>query len=167
MKTKPTQYAVRTLNSTGIQPDFILARSSSPLDDVRKGKISIFCNINQANIISAPDVESIYDIPLNFENDKLGEKILKKLKFDKIFERTQWQDALEIINGKSQKQVLDPDGKYPIYGSGGIMGYANKYLSPENSVIIGRKGTINKPIKVSTKFWNVDTAFWISTQKEN
>ena len=46
------------------------------------------------------------------------------------------------------------------------MGYANKYLSPENSVIIGRKGTINKPIKVSTKFWNVDTAFGLVPKKE-
>ena len=75
MKTKPTQYAVRSLNSAGIQPDFILARSSIPLDDVRKQKISVFCNISQADIISAPDVESIYDIPLNFEKDKIEIRI--------------------------------------------------------------------------------------------
>lgn len=70
-----------------------------------------------------------------------------------------WRDVIQIINGKSQKLVEDKNGKYPIYGSGGIMGYAREYLSPENSVIIGRKGTINKPIFVKTKFWNVDTAF--------
>jgi len=60
MKTKPTQYAVRTLNSTGIQPDLILARASVPLDKIRKKKISTFCNIALDDVISAPDVESIY-----------------------------------------------------------------------------------------------------------
>ena len=113
MKTKPTQYAVRTLNSTGIQPDFILARSSSPLDDVRKGKISIFCNINQANIISAPDVESIYDIPLNFENDKLGEKILKKLKLPVRKTNLQnWSRAARIINKAPHTVHIGIIGKY-------------------------------------------------------
>ncbi len=80
MKTKPTQHAVRALNSTGIQPDFIIARSNTPLDAKRKEKLALFCNIAPDNVISAPDVESIYDVPLNFEKDKLGEKILKQLK---------------------------------------------------------------------------------------
>lgn len=70
-----------------------------------------------------------------------------------------WSDVLTIINGKNQKMVECSDGAFPIYGSGGIMGYANDWLCPENSVIIGRKGSINKPIFVDTKFWNVDTAF--------
>ncbi len=76
------------------------------------------------------------------------------------WEWKKWSEVLRIINGKSQKAVEDSNGKYPIYGSGGsIIGYAKEYLSPENSIIIGRKGTINKPIFVKTKFWNVDTAF--------
>ena len=113
MKTKPTQYAVRTLNSTGIQPDFILARSSSPLDDVRKGKISIFCNIDKENIISAPDVESIYDIPLNFENDKLGEKFLKKLKLSVRKTNLQnWARASKIINKARRTVHIGLIGKY-------------------------------------------------------
>ena len=113
MKTKPTQYAVRTLNSTGIQPDFILARSSSPLDDVRKGKISIFCNIDKENIISAPDVESIYDIPLNFENDKLGEKILKKLKLSvRKTNLRDWSQAAKIINKARRTVHIGLIGKY-------------------------------------------------------
>jgi len=70
-----------------------------------------------------------------------------------------FDDVLTIVNGKSQKAVQMDDGKYPIYGSGGIMGYSKDYLCPENSTIIGRKGTINNPIFVTTKFWNVDTAF--------
>ncbi|MES2930784.1 MAG: CTP synthase [Patescibacteria group bacterium] len=75
MKTKPTQYAVRTLNGSGIQPDIIIARSKQALDDRRKEKLSMFCNIPADHIISAPDVDSIYDIPLNFEKEGLGDMI--------------------------------------------------------------------------------------------
>jgi CTP synthase len=80
MKTKPTQHAVRALNSAAIQPDFIIARSGMPLDTKRKEKLALFCNMQPDGVISAPDVESVYDVPQNFEKDKLGEKILKKLK---------------------------------------------------------------------------------------
>jgi len=73
MKTKPTQYAARTLNSAGLQADIIIARSEVPLDQKRKDKIATFCNIRPENVISAPDVESIYDVPINFEKDRLGE----------------------------------------------------------------------------------------------
>lgn len=79
MKTKPTQHAVRTLNGTGIQPDIIIARADRPLDEKRKEKIAVFCNVRKEDVISAPDVESIYDVPLNFEKDKLSEIIMKKL----------------------------------------------------------------------------------------
>lgn len=72
MKTKPTQHAARTLNSSGIQPDIIIARSKVPLDEKRKEKISMFCNIAQGRVISAPDVESVYDIPINFEKEGLS-----------------------------------------------------------------------------------------------
>ncbi|MCR5192896.1 MAG: restriction endonuclease subunit S [Bacteroidales bacterium] len=71
-------------------------------------------------------------------------------------------DIVNVINGKNQSKVVNPNGPYPIYGSGGIMGYADDYLCPENCTIIGRKGTINNPILVETKFWNVDTAFGMS-----
>ncbi|MBT4723010.1 CTP synthase [Candidatus Falkowbacteria bacterium] len=77
MKTKPTQYAIRTLNSVGIQPDFVLCRSEKPLDDVRKEKIGIQGNIFPDHIISAPDVGSIYEIPINFNREHVAEKLLK------------------------------------------------------------------------------------------
>ncbi len=73
MKTKPTQYASRSLNSVGLQADVILARSPLPLDSKRKAKIALFCNTRPEAVISAPDVKSIYDIPLNFEKDGLGD----------------------------------------------------------------------------------------------
>ena len=68
-------------------------------------------------------------------------------------------DVIEIISGKNQKKVVNQNGKYPIYGSGGIIGKANEYLCEAGTTIIGRKGTINSPIYVTEKFWNVDTAF--------
>ena len=68
-------------------------------------------------------------------------------------------EVLDICNGRNQKKVENPNGKYPIYGSGGIMGYADEFICPNNTVLIGRKGSINNPIFVDTPLWNVDTAF--------
>ncbi|MEK7560545.1 MAG: CTP synthase [Patescibacteria group bacterium] len=78
MKTKPTQYAVRSLNYAGIQPDIIIARAPVPIDEPRKKKIGVFCNVSEEDVISAPDVRYIYEVPINFEKDRLGDRILKK-----------------------------------------------------------------------------------------
>lgn len=79
--------------------------------------------------------------------------------------RVKFADTLKIINGKNQQKVEDLQGRYPIYGSGGIMGYANDYICPAETVIIGRKGSINKPIFADMPFWNVDTAFGLCADK--
>jgi type I restriction enzyme S subunit len=77
-----------------------------------------------------------------------------------VWEIKPWESVLEIRSGRNQKEVLDPNGKYPILGSAGkIMGYASNYLCDEGTTIIGRKGTIDNPLYIDTKFWNVDTAF--------
>lgn len=75
MKTKPTQTAVRTLNSAGVFADIIIARSSAAIDKKRKEKIATFCNVKMEDVIAAPDVESIYDIPLAFEKDNLSDRL--------------------------------------------------------------------------------------------
>jgi len=76
------------------------------------------------------------------------------------WEEKEWNELIEIRSGRNQKQVIDINGEYPIYGSAGkIMGFANSYICEEGTTIIGRKGTIDKPIYFDTKFWNVDTAF--------
>lgn len=80
-------------------------------------------------------------------------------------ETKQWKDVLHIISGKNQKAVENPNGNYPIYGSGGIIGYADDYLCEGGTTIVGRKGTINKPIFVNEPFWNIDTAFGIAPGK--
>ncbi|MCM2339331.1 MAG: CTP synthase [Burkholderiales bacterium] len=116
MKTKPTQNAVRTLNASGIQPDILIARASSSLDDKRKEKISLFCNVHPSNVISAPDVDSIYDIPINFEKEKLSEKLCEILNIktkkadDKAWKK--WKDfAKHAHNGKEVVKIA-MIGKY-------------------------------------------------------
>lgn len=78
-----------------------------------------------------------------------------------MYKKKAWKEILTITSGKNQKSVEAFNGKYPIYGSGGIIGYANEYLCPANTIIVGRKGTINRPIYVTEPFWNIDTAFGI------
>lgn len=77
-------------------------------------------------------------------------------------EKRKWADVLHIVSGKNQKDVQNPNGKYPIYGSGGKMGYADEYLCEPGTTIVGRKGTINRPIYVDEPFWNIDTAFGVT-----
>ena len=79
MKTKPTQQAIRMLaESSGIFPDFILCRAPVALDEVRRKKIEVYANIKSDYIISEPDIDTIYRIPLDLEKEKIGEKILDK-----------------------------------------------------------------------------------------
>ncbi|MBI2669686.1 MAG: CTP synthase [Candidatus Yanofskybacteria bacterium] len=128
MKTKPTQYAVRTLNMAGIQPDMIIARSSVPLDNERKKKISVFCNVADHNVISAPDVDSIYEIPINFEKDKLGLRIVNhfgltgaKKNFNK------WKNLVGRVKNKKLLSVkIGIAGKY--FASGAFT-LADSYIS--------------------------------------
>lgn len=113
MKTKPSQTSARLLNEAGIQPDFILGRASVPLDEPRKRKISVFCNLDVRDIISAPDVDSIYEIPLNFEHDGLGDRILKKLKLRaKTRDMKEWEKLINTIKKEKEPVKIGIVGKY-------------------------------------------------------
>ena len=114
MKTKPTQTAVRLLNEAGIQPDIILGRSRLPIDEPRKRKISTFCNVLKEDVISAPDVDSIYEIPLNFEKENLGNRILKKfnLRSRKSKNLKNWESLVKIIKAPKEKVKIGIVGKY-------------------------------------------------------
>lgn len=113
MKTKPTQTAVRTVNSAGIQPDMIIARSEYPLDEPRKRKISTFCNLPAEDIISAPDIKTIYEVPLNFEKDKIGERILKKFNLRaKKKNLNDWQNLVNVIKNATKRTDIGIVGKY-------------------------------------------------------
>ena len=118
MKTKPTQYAVRSLNSAGIQPDIILARSQSPLDRPRKEKLSVSCNTAPEDIISAPDVKNIYEIPINFEREKLSDRIFKKFGMRSRKNRsTAWQSFVQKSRRASAPLRIGIVGKYFNTGS--------------------------------------------------
>lgn len=117
MKTKPTQYAVRSLNSAGIQPDIIVARSSSSLDKLRKIKLSVFCNVGPKDIISAPDVNNIYQVPLNFKKDKLDSRILEKFGlYEKKNDFGVWARMVNRSNKAKKEIKIGIVGKY--FGAG-------------------------------------------------
>ena len=114
MKSKPTQQAVRWLNMAGIQPDIIIARAVLPLDKPRKRKISVFCNVSEEDVISAPDIKSIYEVPVNFEKDKLGERILKKtgLKGKRGADLKEWRKMVKTIKTSRKPVRIGIVGKY-------------------------------------------------------
>ncbi|MEK7650624.1 MAG: CTP synthase [Patescibacteria group bacterium] len=113
MKTKPTQYAVRTMNSYGIHPDIIVARSDRALDKKRKEKIALSSNVSAESIISAPDVDSIYDIPLNFEKDGLSNTVLARLKLKpKQTDLQDWRAMVARQASAKKKVKIAVVGKY-------------------------------------------------------
>jgi len=114
MKTRPTQNAVRNLNSYGVQPEIIIARGAAPLDERRKEKIAVSCNILAENVISAPDVASIYDVPLNFEKDNLGGIILKTLKLKSKNEEDMkdWRAFADSVKSAKEEVNIAVIGKY-------------------------------------------------------
>ncbi|MBI4994011.1 CTP synthase [Candidatus Wolfebacteria bacterium] len=127
MKTKPTQYAVRALNSAGLQPDIILARSAIALDKKRKSKIAFNCNIREEDVISAPDVKNIYEVPVNFEKDNLSENILGKLKLKpKSRDLKKWRQLANLVNSTKKSVKIGIVGKY--FGSGGFI-LTDSYIS--------------------------------------
>jgi CTP synthase len=141
LKTKPTQQAVRALNGTGLQPDIILARAKYPLDEKRKEKISFNCGLREEDVISAPDVSSLYDIPVNFEKDDLGNLILEKLSMrPRAKDMKEWRAFAEKIHNAKDVVRIGIVGKY--FASGKFI-LADSYLS------------VIESIKHSAAFWGV------------
>lgn len=132
LKTKPTQHAVRNLNSVGIQPDIILGRAGVPLDDRRKEKIQYTCGVDIDDVISAPNVESIYECPVNFEKDNIGERILKKLSLKaKNKDLVEWRAFVNGIKNPKGEVKIGIIGKY--FGSGDFI-LTDSYISVIESV---------------------------------
>ncbi len=113
MKTKPTQYAVRTLNATGIQPNFVIGRSTVEMDEPRKEKIARFCSVPPGNIISAADAESIYHIPEMFEAQGFGDKVLKEFGLKpKKADLKEWKAFTDKIKSAKKTVKIGVVGKY-------------------------------------------------------
>lgn len=129
MKTKPTQHAVRNLQGAGIQPDLIVARSEKPLDNHRKEKLAVNCNIAVEDVISAPDASSIYDIPLNFEKDNISRRILEKLSLPLRYKKIKneaWKKMVSTIKNSKTKTTIGIVGKY---FSTGDFSLSDSYIS--------------------------------------
>lgn len=129
MKTKPTQHAVRNLQSAGIQPDFLIARSERPIDTVRREKLSVNCNVALEAVIAAPDAESIYDIPLNFEKDDLSFRILEKFGLpcrQKKIKNAAWKKMVAASKTKEPEVNIGIVGKY--FASGDFS-FGDSYIS--------------------------------------
>jgi len=140
LKTKPTQYAVKSLNSVGIQPDIILGRAPVPLDQKRKEKIEYMCGLETGDVISAPNVESIYEVAINFEKDNIGKRIFKKLGLKpKKVDLSEWQKFVDVIK--------NPKGEVKI----GIVG---KYFSSGDYILTDSYISVLESVKHAAYSWN-------------
>ncbi len=133
MKTKPTQQAIRMLNEAGIFPDFVLCRSSEALDEVRKKKVEVYANIPFDNIISEPDIKTIYKIPLDLEKEGFGKKLLKKFgtqpKKEAKWEKMQLY--VRRIESPKKRVRIAIVGKYIDVGNFTLL---DSYISIKNSL---------------------------------
>lgn len=114
LKSKPLQQSISTLNSLGIMPDFVVGRAEHPVDDKRKEKIALASGLPLENIISNPDLDSVYKVPLFLKKEKLDQKVIKKLglKLGKL-KLDKWEEMVKRIDGKKEKTVkIGIVGKY-------------------------------------------------------
>lgn len=113
MKSKPAQMSVRDLNAVGIHPDILLARAEVPLDLARIRKLSLFTGLEQEDIISAPDVKNIYEIPLIYEQGNLTQRILRKLRLKrKNKDLVLWRGFVQKVDGAKTEVKIGIVGKY-------------------------------------------------------
>ena len=144
MKTKPTQYAARSLNSVGIQPDFILCRSEVRIDQARRDKISMFCNVEKDCVLSAPDVDSVYDVPVNFDNENLAKKILSKLEMRaKKNDLNEWRSLVKKVHNLQEEVKIGIVGKY--FSTGDFV-LSDSYISVIESIKYAAWANNRKPI---------------------
>jgi len=117
-KTKPTQHSVKLLREIGIQPDFVITRSEDPLDDVRREKIALFCNVHEEEVVSDSNIDNVYGVPLLFEEQDLCKKILGKLNLRKDHnELKTWKSYITKIRKLDKKIKIGIVGKYFDIGS--------------------------------------------------
>lgn len=115
LKSKPAQQSTHTLNGMGIQPDFIIARSEKPIDEKRKQKLAVFCNLNEEDIISNPDLPNVYRVPLFLDEQKIAEKIMKKLSLKKKSgsnKVTKWKKFVKGCENSKKSVNIAMVGKY-------------------------------------------------------
>ncbi|MEQ1561109.1 MAG: CTP synthase [Nitrospira sp.] len=153
MKTRPTQNAVRQLNSYGVQPDVIIARGPEALDHKRKEKIAVSCAIKPENVISAPDIKSIYDVPLNFERDKISSVILKSLHMRTKSHNGELEDWKKFVDKRRKaKKVLN-------------IAVVGKYFDTGDYVLSDAYVSVIEAVKFSSYWKDANTELtWINSK---
>src|SRR6185369_3213611 len=132
LKTKPTQHAVRSLNAVGLNPDIILARAHIPMDEKRKEKIEFMCSLEKGDVVSAPNVGNIYEVPINFEKGELGNRIMKKLRMSpRGQDMKEWKDMVVEMNNAVKAVRVGIVGKY--FGTGEFV-LEDSYISVIESI---------------------------------
>jgi len=112
-KTKPTQHSVRTLQGLGLQPDIIICRAERKLTDAAEKKIALFCNVPQERVISNPDIPIIYQLPLSFENQGLGDTLTNHLGMKlRVPDTKSWQEIVSTFRDTSKTIRIAMPGKY-------------------------------------------------------
>ncbi len=118
MKTKPTQASIKELGNIGIQPDFIVGRAEQPLDNIRKEKIALFSNLRKEDVISNPDIDNIYELPMIFDQQGFADRVLDKLGLKpKQTDLSQWKNIVNKMGDAQKKVKIGIVGKYFDTGS--------------------------------------------------
>lgn len=118
MKTKPTQYAVRSMNASGLQPDLLICRAQFPIDEPRKQKLSVSCNVRPEDVIAAQNANSIYEVPLMFREEQVTDRIVEKLRLKKPRpDLREWKMLVRNIRGSVKPVRIGVVGKYFSTGS--------------------------------------------------
>ena len=142
LKTKPTQHSVRDLRSIGIQPDVLLCRTDRPLEDDMKGKIALFCDVDEEAVITARDVSSIYEVPLSLAGEGLDRIVLERLHLPKTEARMdRWQELVD--------RIREPQGEVTLHFVGKYTDYEDSYKSINEALY---HGGFRHRLKVTLKF---------------
>ena len=113
VKSKPTQHSVKALREVGIQPDFLICRSSQTISTDLKKKIALFCSVNEANVIATPDVETIYEVPLLLQRENFDQKLVKRLCLPvRDSNMSEWKSVVSTIKSPGQEVCIGLIGKY-------------------------------------------------------
>ncbi len=141
LKSKPTQHSVKELRSIGIHPDIIVCRSDRGISESMKEKIALFCDVNKADVVSNPDLASIYEVPLLFQEQKVDLLVLEKLNIiPPPIDMRNWEEMVEKMNNPVQEITILLGGKY--------VDLADAYISVSEAI---NHAAISKRVKVSIK----------------
>jgi CTP synthase len=157
LKTKPTQHSVKELRAMGIQPDILVCRSEHPLPDDLRDKIALFCDVDRDAVISAYDVDTVYQIPINFAEQHVDEIILRQFQIDNPAPRdlSRWSAMLDRMRNPEDEVHIGLVGKY--------VNYEDSYKSLKEALL---HGGIHHNLKVRMSWIESENLIWPDSAEE-